>query len=71
MGVMDTDIGIEKSKRLPKLKTKKAMDVAFENVSFSYDDGEQVLNNISSLLWQERLQHWLGRQAEERQRSSI
>jgi subfamily B ATP-binding cassette protein MsbA len=46
MAVMDTPIGIEKQKRLPALKIKKSMDVQFQNVSFAYDDGETVLNDI-------------------------
>jgi len=45
--VMDTPLQIEKTKRLPALRAKKSMDVAFENVRFAYDDGEQVLNDIS------------------------
>ena len=45
--VVDTPLGIEKTKRLPALKNKKSMDVTFENVTFSYDDDDVVLNDIS------------------------
>ncbi len=47
MQVMDTPVGIEKNKRAPALKTKKAMDVEFSGISFAYDDGETVLNDVS------------------------
>jgi subfamily B ATP-binding cassette protein MsbA len=47
MQVMDTPVGIEKNKRAPALKTKKAMDVEFSNISFAYDDGEMVLDNVT------------------------
>jgi len=56
--VLDMDIGIEKQKRLPALKTKKSMDVAFHQVDFAYDsngngnggdknDSDNVLTDIS------------------------
>ena len=45
--VIDTPLQIEKSKKRPAFKSKKSMDVTFDNVCFSYDDGEQILKNIS------------------------
>lgn len=47
MQVMDTPVGIEKNKRAPALKTKKAMDIEFSNISFAYDDGETVLDSVN------------------------
>jgi len=45
--VMNIPLGIEKARRLPKLKTKKSMAVELRNVNFSYDNGETVLDNVS------------------------
>ena len=45
--VMDTDLGIEKSKRVPALKSKKSMDVEFQNVGFAYEGEDTVLENVS------------------------
>jgi subfamily B ATP-binding cassette protein MsbA len=45
--VMDTPLGIEKAKRLPKFKAKKSMDIVFDDVSFAYDNGETVLDHVS------------------------
>lgn len=45
--VIDTPLGIEKGKRLPKLKAKKTMDVVFDKVGFSYQDSDIVLNDVS------------------------
>jgi subfamily B ATP-binding cassette protein MsbA len=47
MNVMDMPVGIEKNNRAPALKTKKAMDIEFSNISFAYDDGETVLNTVN------------------------
>lgn len=47
LNVLDMPLGIEKNKRLPKLKIKKSMDVSFENVSFAYDTNDTVLNGVS------------------------
>ena len=45
--ILDTSIGIEKTKRLPALKTKKSMPVEFQNASFSYNDSDLVLDDVS------------------------
>jgi subfamily B ATP-binding cassette protein MsbA len=47
VNVMDIPVGIERNNRAPALKTKKAMDIEFSNISFSYDDGETVLNKVN------------------------
>lgn len=47
MNVMDISVGIEKLSQLPDLKIAKPMDVSFKNVSFSYANGEKVLNDVS------------------------
>lgn len=46
-GIMDTSIGIEKPRRLPKLKTKKSMAVTFDGASFAYNKGDPVLDEVS------------------------
>ena len=46
--VLDTPIGIERNSRLPAFKSKKSMDIEFQNVSFSYDEKDEiVLNDLS------------------------
>jgi len=50
--ILDAPLGIEKQKRLPKLKTNKAMAIHFDQVCFSYDqnkDGENelILNDVT------------------------
>lgn len=48
MGVMDIPLGIEKTSGKKALKTKKTMDVAFQNVSFSYEEEDgNVLSDVS------------------------
>ena len=46
-GVLDTKIGIEKQKRLPALKTKKSMDIEFQDAFFEYDQDVPILDHIS------------------------
>lgn len=45
--VLDTQLGIEKSKRLPALKTKKSMAVEFDNVLFEYETGVPIVDHLS------------------------
>lgn len=45
--VMDIPVGIERKRRLPKLETKKSMNVVFDHVDFSYESGEPVLQDVS------------------------
>ena len=46
LSILDTKLGIEKTRRLPPLKTKKSMDVTFDNVTFEYNVDEPILNRI-------------------------
>lgn len=45
--VLDTQIGIEKQKRLPSLKAKKSMPVTLQNVYFEYEQGVPILDDVS------------------------
>lgn len=47
--ILDTPLGIEKQKRLPKLKAKKSMAVHFDHVNFAYnsDGHDLVLDDIT------------------------